>query len=171
MVFNNLDAPLIFKKMWSSKCTPRIKFFAWLMLADRLNTRSMLLRHHYNVQPNAFCVLCDRDIEQDILHLYIFIVSLLPPVGKSLMFAGLQNLIYASNCYIPLEDRHSCSLWKFFLLPHRKSGILETQKYLIMAPPSINLWARNFKSQGYLQLVRVKDDHQSFFSAFLETVS
>jgi hypothetical protein len=31
---------------------------------------SRLLRRHYNVQPNAFCVLCERSIVEDIDHLF-----------------------------------------------------------------------------------------------------
>lgn len=33
------------------------------------------------------------------------------------------------------------------------------------------LWVRNFKSQGHLHLVRVREDQQSLFTNFLETVS
>lgn len=58
-VFSNLPASPIYKKMCHSKCTPRMKFFMWLVVVDRLNnTGSMLLRRTYNVQPNANCVMC-----------------------------------------------------------------------------------------------------------------
>jgi hypothetical protein len=30
--------------LWKSKCTPRVKFFGWLVLVDRLNIRNMLKR-------------------------------------------------------------------------------------------------------------------------------
>jgi hypothetical protein len=48
---------------------PLTKFFMWLVLVDSLNTRSMLLRRHYNVQLDAFCVLCNNNVEEDIEHL------------------------------------------------------------------------------------------------------
>jgi hydroxymethylpyrimidine pyrophosphatase-like HAD family hydrolase len=32
--------------IWKSKCTSKHKFFAWLIVHDRLNTKDMLLRRH-----------------------------------------------------------------------------------------------------------------------------
>jgi len=43
-IFSNIETHPIFKFVWKSRCTPRIKFFAWLVLVDRLNTKSMLRR-------------------------------------------------------------------------------------------------------------------------------
>ena len=31
-----------FKWLWKAKCVPKIKFFCWLLLSDRLNSRNML---------------------------------------------------------------------------------------------------------------------------------
>ena len=61
MVFQNFHPSPIFRKLWKSKCTPRLKFFAWLLFVDSLNTRSMLIRRHFNVQPNSWCVLCSSN--------------------------------------------------------------------------------------------------------------
>lgn len=70
MVFQNYQASAIFKELWKCKCTPRIKIFMWLLLVDRLNTRSMLVRRNYYVQPNVFCVMCNGNVEEDIDHLF-----------------------------------------------------------------------------------------------------
>jgi hypothetical protein len=35
--------------IWKSKCTSKHKFFAWLILHDRINTNDMLLRRHWHV--------------------------------------------------------------------------------------------------------------------------
>jgi len=37
-VFQSIDAHPIFKWVWKSRCTNWVKFFAWLILVDRLNT-------------------------------------------------------------------------------------------------------------------------------------
>jgi hypothetical protein len=37
---------------------PQLKFFAWLLLVDHLNTRDILRRRHLNVQSGINCVLC-----------------------------------------------------------------------------------------------------------------
>jgi hypothetical protein len=36
---------------------------------------------------------------------------------------------------------------------------------------SVQLWSRRFKAQGYLHLVRIKEDVRSSFIQFLETIS
>jgi hypothetical protein len=61
MVFVNLHVHPVFKSVWISKCIPRIKFFIWLVLIDRLNTRLMLTRRNYHVEPNVFlCLVSSR---------------------------------------------------------------------------------------------------------------
>jgi hypothetical protein len=45
-IFDTIEAHPIFKLMWKSSCTPRVKFFAWLILVDWLNTKTMLTRRH-----------------------------------------------------------------------------------------------------------------------------
>jgi hypothetical protein len=62
--------PNIFLLIWKCKITPRIKFFAWLIILDRLNTRNMLVRRHFNVQPDSLCVLCADREEETIAHLF-----------------------------------------------------------------------------------------------------
>lgn len=49
-VFGNMQAHPLFKIIWKSRCTPRVKFFAWLVFVDRLNTKDMLRRRHLNIQ-------------------------------------------------------------------------------------------------------------------------
>jgi hypothetical protein len=41
-VFSGIEAHPIFKVVWKSRCNPRVKFFAWLILVDHLNTKEML---------------------------------------------------------------------------------------------------------------------------------
>lgn len=56
LAFQSVSAHPIYSWMWKAKCTNRIKFFAWLILVDRLNTRSMLrsrnqdIDHHLHVR-------------------------------------------------------------------------------------------------------------------------
>jgi hypothetical protein len=42
--FKDLQPHISTTWLWKSKCTPRVKFFGWLVLVDRLNTRNMLRR-------------------------------------------------------------------------------------------------------------------------------
>ncbi|WVZ75736.1 hypothetical protein U9M48_023769, partial [Paspalum notatum var. saurae] len=57
-------------KLWKSKCTSRSKFFFWLILVDRLNTRSMLFHQNLLQQDEVHCVLCSSHSEENIDHLF-----------------------------------------------------------------------------------------------------
>lgn len=69
-VFQNLPAHPIFEWMWKSKCTPRVKFFAWLVLVDRLNTKTMLKRRNISNEDEPLCVTCNERRDEDIEHLF-----------------------------------------------------------------------------------------------------
>jgi hypothetical protein len=56
--------------IWKSKCTMKLKMFAWLLLSDRLNTKDMIQRRHWNVTDNYNCVLCAGHIHEDRDHLF-----------------------------------------------------------------------------------------------------
>ena len=70
LAFLTMQSPPTFRLVWKSKVTLRIKFFAWLILLDRLNTKNMLARRNFNVQPNSLCVLCYDGKEETIDHLF-----------------------------------------------------------------------------------------------------
>ena len=48
---------------------PKIKFFAWLQLNDRLNTRNLLRRRNY-LDEGYNCVLCHENVEETTSHLF-----------------------------------------------------------------------------------------------------
>lgn len=50
--------------------TPRVKFFVWLILLDRLNTKSTVVRRNLHIQSNSFCVLCFDWEDETIDHLF-----------------------------------------------------------------------------------------------------
>ncbi|GJM91631.1 hypothetical protein PR202_ga08027 [Eleusine coracana subsp. coracana] len=55
--------------MWKSCCKSRIKFFFWLLLRDRINTRN-LLRRKTRTLDFYNCELCAQDVEETLLHLF-----------------------------------------------------------------------------------------------------
>jgi hypothetical protein len=57
-IYDELEAPPIFHIIWSSKCMSRIKFFTWLVLVDRLNTKMMLTRRHIGQRDDDLCIMC-----------------------------------------------------------------------------------------------------------------
>ena len=68
--FRNVLADPAFSWIWDSKCTTKIKVFAWLLLADRVNTRNMLKRRQYNIGNNVNCAICSCNVEETVEHLF-----------------------------------------------------------------------------------------------------
>lgn len=66
------DAWLVIQKstFLSNGCGIQLirKFFFWLVLRDRLNTRAMLRRRHMHL-PDYHCVLCHCNVDEDLAHL------------------------------------------------------------------------------------------------------
>ena len=59
------------KWLWSSRCTLKIKVFAWLLFFDRLNTKDLLVRRHWRAgDADNLCVLCHQHIYEDRQHLF-----------------------------------------------------------------------------------------------------
>ena len=68
--FRDVEADDAFWWIWKSRCTMKIKFFAWLLAAHRINTRNMLRRRHYNVGDDVNCALCQGGVEETVEHLF-----------------------------------------------------------------------------------------------------
>jgi hypothetical protein len=59
LIYDLIQAHPIFKSVWKSRCTPRVKFFILLILVDRLNTKTMISRRHIGKEPMliVFCAI------------------------------------------------------------------------------------------------------------------
>ncbi|GJN24109.1 hypothetical protein PR202_gb11827 [Eleusine coracana subsp. coracana] len=55
--------------MWKSCCRSRLKFFFWLLLRDRINTRNLLRRKNRTLESYS-CALCDQNMEETLFHLF-----------------------------------------------------------------------------------------------------
>jgi len=62
--------PKPLKWIWKSKCVPKIKFFSWLLLKDKLNTRNMLRRRRKFLEEGYSCPVCLLDVEETRDHLF-----------------------------------------------------------------------------------------------------
>ena len=57
--FKNVQPPAPFIWIWDSKCSNKLRVFAWLLLMDRLNTRNILRREKNKLEENNYnYVLC-----------------------------------------------------------------------------------------------------------------
>ena len=57
-----------FQWIWKSCSLPKQKFFFWLLLLDRLNTRDLLIRKNFQIE-NRRCILCDDEPNEYLQHL------------------------------------------------------------------------------------------------------
>ena len=69
-MFRNVLTPTCITSIWKSKCIMRHKVFAWLMLNDRVNTRDLLLRRHFNIGEDHNCLVCDMEVLERNTHLF-----------------------------------------------------------------------------------------------------
>jgi hypothetical protein len=67
--FRELKPSMLVLRIWESKCIPKIKFFAWLLLNDRINTRNMLRRRRKVLEEGYNCVMCQYSVEETV-HLF-----------------------------------------------------------------------------------------------------
>jgi len=169
MVFQNYHPSPIFKKIWKLKCTPRLKFFAWLLFVDRLNTRNMLVRGHFHVQPNSFCVLCTTNTHEDLDHLF-FNCPFADACWQRLDFqwASIQNI---SERVLNLMVTTGIPFFmEIFIFAAWELWKLRNSKIFDQGRPTVSLWFRNFKSQVLLQLVRVREDQRPCIIQWLESL-
>lgn len=59
--FAAIKPPITILWIWKSNCIPRIKFFSWLLLNDKLNTRNMLRRRNKFLEDYS-CIMCSNNI-------------------------------------------------------------------------------------------------------------
>lgn len=69
-MFRNLNPPAHIVTIWKTKCMMRHKVFAWLMFMDRINTRDMLCRRHFNIGDDKSCLLCSIEPLETNKHLF-----------------------------------------------------------------------------------------------------
>jgi hypothetical protein len=70
MSFQHIMSHFPSQWIWKSKCTSKHNFFAWLILHDRINTKDMLRRRHWQVTSDHTYVLCCTDAVEDWSHLF-----------------------------------------------------------------------------------------------------
>jgi hypothetical protein len=63
------QTPPHFSWIWKSSCQARHKFFFWLLLHDRLNTRNLLGRKNFTLQ-SYLCVNYGTNQEETLFHLF-----------------------------------------------------------------------------------------------------
>lgn len=145
-VFKGIEAHPMFKAIWKFRCTPRIKFFAWLVLVDRLNTKDMLQKRHLNIQGTNTCVMCNLGVNETIQHLFF-------------------ECPFAQDCWLRLgihwdmtvaiRDRIACArsshnipcIMEIILIAALELWKIRNDKVFQRKDPAPSVWVNNFKAQ------------------------
>jgi len=169
-IFGTVEAHPIFKEVWKSGCTPRIKFFAWLVLVDRLNTKTMLTRRHLHVHDDDFCVVCETREDETIEHIF-FTCPFASQCWASINFVW-DHSINLQDRFIQARQSHGHSFFtEASLIAAWKIWKMHNDKVFKRREPCQARWLYNFKNQCFLRSVRFKADLRSAFYFWLDALS
>lgn len=150
--------------IWKTKCVPKIKVFAWLLLNDRLNTRNILRRRKKFLQSGYNCVLCQNGVEETSEHLFFDC-----PSASSRWFSlGItweENANIHQKLHIAKQAFSGPFFMEIFLIGawclwNERNNLIFNSKI-----PSLGTWKRNFKDEVMEHLIRIKPSlHQSILS-------
>ena len=154
--FSHLGFDPIFKYIWKCSCTLKIKVFGWLLLMDRLNTRDMMQRRHWNIQDDT-CVLCQSSFHEDRVHLffscnfsqrvwnYLGISWPASPNQSTFMMASASRKDFNRPFYSEVVFIAAWNIWT-----QRNGKIFRNEA------PSFRAWRRNFVHDLSLLAHRIK---------------
>jgi hypothetical protein len=69
-IFGAIPEDISLKFIWKSRCLPKLKVFAWLLLMDRLNTKDIMKRKSWTIESDEYCVLYDTCVLETRDHLF-----------------------------------------------------------------------------------------------------
>jgi hypothetical protein len=168
--FKDVVASKIYAAIWSSKVMLRNKVFAWLLVSDRLNTRDMIRKRHWNVTNNQFhCVLCPTFSTEDWMHLFFDC-----------------NFSVRIWCYLQIEWEPGDTFEQIFFEAKRKFAKPFFTEVVILALwhiwkqrneaifqgilPTFRGWKRRFIHEATMHVHRVKAKHSDSFSRWIDSL-
>jgi hypothetical protein len=141
--------------IWKSKCIPKIKFFAWLLLNDKLNTRNMLRGRNKFLEDGYNCPLCLNDLEETMEHLFFDC-----PSATNRWFAlGIQwneNSNIHHKILLAEQQFNLPFFMEIFMIGARAIWNERNDYVFNHKPPSCASWKARFKSEVRDHLVKIK---------------
>jgi hypothetical protein len=167
-LFQGVNADPIFKKLWKSKSLPKLNFFAWLMLVDRLNTRDMMLRRQWHLDSGSEFVLCNSNSLECRDHLFFrcnFAQRCWNKVGVtwtqndriSDSFMNAKNS-FSGPCFMEIVVCSAWNIWK-----ERNGFIFEQRR------PNFARWRVAVKKDLLLTSHRLKPQKKESLLAWVES--
>ncbi|XP_073357917.1 uncharacterized protein [Aegilops tauschii subsp. strangulata] len=155
--FRDMEADDVFKWIWKAKCTNKWKVFAWLLLADRLDTRGLLKRKHMKLRDDNYaCLLCHQPPKETVEHLFFHCVFSKTCWGKLgiawPMHGNRAQLLHAAKntwvgpMFMDVFIVSSWSIWK-----ERNNKLFRS------VAPTVDGWSQRFKMDFGMMRHRIKE--------------
>lgn len=167
--FASLTPPAPLCWIWKTKCVPRIKFFAWLLLCDWLNTRDILRRRGKFLEEGYSCPMCHDNIDETLLHLFFECST----STTRWFMLGIQCSVQGSIFQMLTQKRAQLNIPYFMdLFMIAAWTILKERNDLVFngRPPSPATWKRRFVNEVKLHFCHFKPSVQHVISQWLSTL-
>jgi hypothetical protein len=162
-------APKIFSILWKSSCQAKHKFFFWLLLHDRLNTRNLLRRKNFVLQSYQ-CVLQSCSEEETLVHLFWVCPFakncwdfICPQRDRGLsILEALEDMRFKMKLPFAMEVL-ILSAWGIWIV--RNNKIFKDQN------TEFNNWKAIFFQELRLLVHRMKKKHVNSFKEWIQSLS
>lgn len=149
------DTHLLFKDLWKATSRIRHKIFFWLLLHDRVSSRSLLKRKNFLLQSYE-CAICQDHVEETSLHLLWdchFALSCWDSIAphRCRGVSAFDNIISLKQCFpAPIAmDIVIMGCWNIWM---QRNG-----KIFKAVPPGIHAWKQGLYQDLSLVKHRTKE--------------
>lgn len=164
--FRNIEVHAAYNWLWSSKSIPKHKVFGWLLMSDRLNTRNMLKRRHYNIGSNLDYLLCGSHTEETVEHLFFHCTF----STECWSIVDIQWSTHNHRLKLLEEAKETWTRPMFmdvFLVAAWSLWKERNNQYFRKIVPTVLSWKQRFKSDFRNLRYRTSEDNKEFIPAFL----
>jgi hypothetical protein len=96
---------------------PKLRFFCWILHSNRLNTRNMNRKRHYNIGNVFDCLLCANPLDETLEQLF-----------------SIAPLAYHAEIWLALSVRTRVANWKWLSSPMVFGGNLCSHSFSLWSP-------------------------------------
>ena len=168
--FRDANAHPAFSLLWHSRCIMRIKVFGWLLMVDRLNTRDMLKRRHFDIGDDHSCLLCGNHDEETVDHM-IFTCTFSQACWRKL---GISWPPFTCRLQLLQQAKHSWGrplFFETFLVAAWSLWKERNNKHFRRIMPTVGGWLNRFKEDFGLLQHRTRGSHPAFISSFVSELN
>jgi hypothetical protein len=168
-IHSHIQTPPVYQWLWESCCIMSHKMFAWLLLVDRLNTRDILQRRHWNTTDDTHCELCPLRAYEDRMHLF-FQCNFSSRIWNYLQIDWIQN----DDLQMVISTARKYFRKPFFMeviiIACRNIWLVQNDKVFNQARPTFAKWKFKFIHDMLLIQYRIKQKYKSQLLSWIESL-